>query len=201
MTASTNQAASALHQHQVQSIRACAAMIQALAIGSKGFTRAGVSFEKMGSVTHAMHSGEIIAVLHGGFCMQNVLNGVRSNIADHAQEMALILRPVLDGLELPAGHTLRLDLAQNLAEILNRGSCRLSAQVHATTKDIPNQYHADFQFVLGECRLLLRVKAGDRFDTGEILVSEEMVAETYSELATKAVAAVNAALASNQAAS
>ncbi len=180
---------------QVQSMRACAAMIQALACSSKGFTRAGVTFEKNGLLTHAMHSGKVVAVLSGGFCMQNVLDCIRSNIADHAQQMALHIKPTLDALALPAGHLLRLDMAQNLADILNRGSCRLSAQVHAAAHDTPNQIHADFQFFLGECRLLLLLKAGDRFDAGEIMINEELVAETYSDLAESAVAAVNQAIA------
>ncbi|HCL4131008.1 TPA: hypothetical protein N2C61_002094 [Pseudomonas aeruginosa] len=195
MTISTVDIQTTRFADQGQSMRACAAMIQALACSSKGFTRAGVTFEKNGLLTHAMHSGQVVAVLSGGFCMQKVLDCIRSNIADHAQHVALHLKPTLDALALPAGHVLRLDMAQNLADILNRGSCRLSAQVHAAAHDAPNQIHADFQFFLGECRLLLLLKAGDRFDAGEVMINEELVAETYSGLAESAVAAVNQAIA------
>lgn len=47
MSTSTVDVQTTRFAHQVQSMRACAAMIQALACGSKGFTRAGVTFEKM----------------------------------------------------------------------------------------------------------------------------------------------------------
>jgi len=184
-------------EREIHVISACGAMIKALACADNGFTRAGVTFERDGQLTKAKHSGHTVASFHGRFSMQTVIDCIRSNISDHAQGIAIMLQRALSHLVLPAGHTFRLDLSQNLSDILSRGSCRISAYACGRAEAGQALIFAEFQFALGECRAQVRLKAGDRFGAGDVLIGTEdgdLTAETYAELAALIITRVNSAI-------
>src|SRR5690606_27271196 len=122
---------------------------------------------------------------------------IRKNIAAHAKSVVAQLNRSLAGLELPAGHSFRLDEPQNLHAILSRGATHLHGYLGGRVESDQIQFCCDFLFSLSDCSAQVRLRAGDRFGDGESLMSPGeglFHGQSYEALADQIVVAVNSSI-------